>query len=262
MGYIISVINNKGGCGKSTTTYNLADALSRQKKKVMIIDMDSQCNTTKIILDKAATIKNSLYELLTSKNDITSLNNFIYPTTCKKVVLIPNVDETASLEPELIQQSPDIFFKLRAMFRKEAENYDFVIIDNPPNMGTFVLISLYASDFVIVPIKAGSVFSIDGLLKALKIINEVKENGNSNLIFLRILINCVDKRTAISKTISEQLDKTFTKKQIFKTQIPINTAFEKAELFNQTIFQHNLAAPGARAFRNLAKELINIIKEY
>ena len=138
-------------------------------------------------------------------------------------------------------------------------NHDFTIIDCPPNMGSFVLCALYASDFVIVPVKAGSAFSVEGLIRATKLIEEVKTKGNSDLNFLRLLINSVDNRTAISKAITSQLHNIFDENQVFETQIPVNTAFEKAESMGETIFQNDGTASGARAFRALAIELISIV---
>jgi len=260
MGFIISVINNKGGCGKTTTTVNIADALGKKGKKVLVVDMDSQCNTTSKLNSK--NISKSMYDVLNPDNNNVDLNSFFYPTNYKNVHLIPNLDITGSLEPALIESSPDSFFKLREILRNYAtQNYDFTIIDNPPNMGTFVLCSLYASDFVIVPIKAGSTDSVEGLIKATNLIYEIQKKGNSNLKFLRILINYVDKRTAISKAVVEQIKKTFDQDQIFKTLIPVNTSFERAEAKGESIFQNDATSTGARAFRNLASELISIFGE-
>ncbi|KPA10709.1 chromosome partitioning protein ParA [Candidatus Magnetomorum sp. HK-1] len=257
-GHILSVINNKGGCGKTTTTVNIADALGKKGKKVLVVDMDSQCNTTSK-LNHSKNITESMYDVLNPENQNVDLNSFFYPTNYKNVSLIPNLDITGSLEPALIESSPESFFKLRGILRNYAtKNYDFTIIDNPPNMGTFVLCSLYASDFVIVPVKAGSTDSVEGLIKATSLIHEIQKKGNPNLKFLRILINYVDKRTAISKAVIEQIRKTFEKDQIFKTEIPVNTSFERAEAKGESIFQNDATSTGARAFRNLASELISI----
>lgn len=263
MGYIISVVNNKGGCGKTTTTCNLADALGKIGKRVLIVDMDSQCNTTGKLIPKGISIRNSLYDLLDpDEENHKNLDDFFYPTECKNVFLLPNIGITGNLEPQLIFNAPGSFFKLRNVLRSYASNnYDFTIIDNPPNMGTFVLCSLYASDFVIVPIKAGSTDSVEGLYKATQLIKDVQVKGNSDLRFLRILINCVDKRTAISKAVVEQIHKTFNQDQIFETEISVNTTFEKAEASGKTIFQSDGTSTGARAFRKLAKELTSILKE-
>jgi cellulose biosynthesis protein BcsQ len=261
MGFIINIVNNKGGCGKTTTACNLADALGKKGKHILVIDMDSQCNTTSLLLPKNVPLRNNLYDLLDPNKDRKDLKDFFYPTNCKNVILIPNISETANLEPQLILKAPESFFKLRNTLRQYAvENYDFTIIDNPPNMGTFVLCSLYASDFVIVPIKAGSAFSVEGLFKATQLINDVRGRGNNDLRFLRLLINGKDKRTAISKALIDQVHSTFNNDQIFKTEIPVNTTFEKAESSGNTIFQYDAAASGAKAFRELAKELIDILK--
>ncbi len=260
MGFIISIANNKGGCGKTTTTCNLADALGKKKKKVLVVDMDSQCNATSKLIPKNTPIRNSLYDLLDPDQKETDIKSFFCPTEHQRVYLIPNISSTGNLEPDLIMNAPNSFFKLRDSLREFAvKNYDFTLIDNPPNMGTFVLCSLYASDFVVVPVKAGSTDSVEGLLKATQLINDVKDKGNSDLRFLRILINSIDRRTAISKAIVEQIHQTFTQDQVFKTEIPINTAFEKAEAINKTVFQTDGTSSGARAFRALAKELISIL---
>ena len=263
MGVIISVVNNKGGVGKSTTTYSLADALGKRNKKILSIDMDPQCNTTTILMPDGMAIKKTLNEILDPKARPSDLTGFIYPTQCKGVDLIPNDENTALLEADMAREIPNIYLRLRDAIRSyAADNYDVTIIDCPPNMGVFVMLSLYASDFVIVPIKAGSAFSVEGLVRAIRKIESVRtmENGNRDLRFLRLLINCMDKRTAISKSIIDQIHNAFDKDQIFKTTIPTNTTFEKAEMMHQTIFQYDGAAKGSRAFRALANELIPILE--
>ena len=137
-------------------------------------------------------------------------------------------------------------------------HFDLVIIDTPPNLGSFVICALNTADFALVPVKAGSAFSVSGLLQAVRLINEVRVKDNKDLKDLRLLINQVDRRTLISRTLTEQIFKAFGKDQIFKTSIPGNTAFEQAEAAGATIFRWNANAPGARAFRELAQELLDI----
>ena len=256
---IISVMNNKGGVGKTTVACNLGHALTRHKKKVLVIDLDSQCNATSMLLNKKP-IKNTLYELLTHDSNI-SINETIYPTDIENLYCLPNIPEFAGLEPEIIRRAPNSFLDLRNTARDYClENFDFTIIDSPPNMGSFVITSLYTSDFVIVPNEIDSAFSLEGLLKAMKLINEIRESGNPNLRFLRLLINKVDLRTSISRVALKQLKENFKADQYFETTIPINSAFKDAEQLRQTIFRYKSSAPGTNAYRRLAKELIEILK--
>jgi cellulose biosynthesis protein BcsQ len=260
MGYVISVVNNKGGVGKTTTTCNLSDSLGKQGKKVLVVDADPQSNTTTMLLPRDTQIQKGFYDLLENDSNPTFTSGHIYGTACKNVFILPNINETASLEPTLIAQAPNSFMRLRTSLRGNLlNNFDFIMIDCPPNMGTFVLCALYASDFAIVPILARSTFSVQGLIKAVALIKDIKEAGNPNLRFLRLLVNSVDKRTSISKSITEQVHRVFDSDQIFKTQIPVNTAFEQAEANRSTIFQHDGTSTGARAYRELAKELSSIV---
>lgn len=260
MGYIISVLNNKGGVGKTTVTCNLADSIGKLGQQVLVVDADPQANTTSLLLSKGAQLRKSLYDVLETNSKPDFASGHIYGTGCKNVLLLPNISETASLEPALIGEAPESFSRLRNALRNELINkFDFIIIDCPPNMGTFVLCALFASDFAIVPILARSSFSVEGLIKAVKLIGDIRKQYNPQLRFLRLLINSVDKRTSISNSITEQISHVFESDQIFKTQIPVNTAFEKAEANKATIFQHDGTSTGARAYRELAKELNTII---
>ena len=131
-------------------------------------------------------------------------------------------------------------------------------LDCPPNMGFFVVSALHASDFVIVPVLAGSAFSVEGLSKAIDLINDIRTNSNPDLKFLRLLINQVDRRTAMTKVSIDQINKHFTSNQIFKTMIPVNAAFQRAENEAKTIIRYDPTTLGAKAYRALAKELLDI----
>jgi chromosome partitioning protein len=258
-GLMVSIVNNKGGVGKTTVAINLSHALTRRDKRILVIDLDSQCNATSILLPRT-NIRNTLYELFEDPTVETS--QCVYSTAYEKLSCIPNIDNTSALEPMLLDTLPENYKILRNRVREYAlNNYDVTILDCPPNMGFFVISALHASDFVIVPNWIGSTFSIEGLLKAIDLIHKIQqdENGNPDLRFLRLLINQVDKRTVMSKVALELINNHFTEDQVFKTMIPSNAAFQRAEHDNKTIIRYAPSAPGSKAFRSLAKEFIDIL---
>lgn len=266
MGVIISIINNKGGTSKSTTTVSLGQALAREGKKVLIVDNDTQGNASTLLLEKG--YKPTMYDLYSlgekidenedKKIDIT---NFVYFVDYQEnLFIIPNDLTTSTIEPTLINNSSVNVLKDSLKDYLNQNNFDYCIIDNPPNMGIFVLNSLYTSDCVIVPTDAGSKASLGGLSRAIKFINEVKEKSNPNLKFLRVLLTKVDKRTSVSKVIVDNLQKSFGVSKMFENMIPINTDIQKAELKDKTIFRYNTKSAGAKSYRLVAKELIKITK--
>lgn len=258
-GIIISVVNNKGGIGKSTVTCNLGHALARRDQRVLVVDNDPQGNATSLLLPKNSQLGDTLYEFL-DQQLTTPIEKCIHATEYDRLFCIPNVPETANLEPDLIIHQNFAAFKnnLRPYAQK---NFDFIIIDNPPNMGTFVITSLYGSDFVIIPNLANSTFSIDGLLQAIKLIDNIKEGGNTNLRFLKLLINQVDKRKSISRYNIGQIKQHFPEEKIFQTMIPTNAPFETAESKGTTIFKEAPSSNGCKAYRQLAKELLDIFEK-
>jgi len=260
MPFVVAVVNNKGGVGKSTVTANLshAYALANKGKRVLAVDLDSQCNLTELMTAQG-TIGPSLYELL--DDSTIDIRSCIYPTPYDGVSAIPNIPETASLEPKLMNHADNGWHILRTRLREYAlSNYDLTIMDCPPNLGLFVLQAMVAADFVLVPIECASRFAIKGLNGTIKTIESAQKNLNPDLRFLRLLINKVDRRTSISKAMIEQV-RGWHGDKVFKTVIPTNTAIQQAELHLKTIIRHSRFSPGAIQFKKLAVELTEILTD-
>ena len=256
-GKIVALVNNKGGVGKTTLSVNLSHALANKKYEVLTIDTDSQCNTTNLLVNSDF-VQTSLYEILSGETQ--DIKQAIYPTDYGMYCLA-NVEETSALEFDLSKNLPDNYKLVRNYLREYAQNnYDYTLIDCPPNLGFFVINALFAADFVIVPILCGSSFSLEGLSRAVSLINEIKESGNPDLRFLRLLVNAVDKRTAMSRIITDQLVKNFGEQEIFDTKIGTSTVFQQAEYVNKTVLRYAPRSPGAKAYRSLAKEFCDIVE--
>ena len=265
-GYIISVINNKGGCGKTTTVVNLAHWLGKIGKRVLVIDNDSQCNCSDILLH-GVNVTNTLFHVI--KHD-SELPMSIYNTNhYVSVYCMPNDREkTAYEEPRLASllvkgRIEESLLLYRNRIRDYTRNnFDIVLVDNPPNLGLFTTMSLHMSDFVIVPNEAGSRFSLEGLMNAVSFIDEVREHpeiSNPDLRFLRLLITKADRRTNASRAIVEHIQSSFLSDQMFENIIPTNAAIQQAELMHKTVIKFRSNAPGARAYKRVAKELVRIL---
>lgn len=256
MGTIVAIVNNKGGVGKTTLAVNLAHALANRGKHICIVDNDAQCNASSLLVD-ADIVTDSLYELY--ENDETPVERCIYPTAYDNLFILPNSEETAALEIKLNRSIPESYLRLRSRLRDyAAANFDFTFIDTPPNWGYFVLTTLHAADCVIVPILCSSRFSMEGLTRALSLIEGVRERENPDLRLLRLLINNVDRRTAISRVVIDKLGRLFDEDVLFKTSIPTNTQFSQAEMEGKSIIRFSPRSVGAKYYRALASEFLQL----
>lgn len=258
MGVVIVVVNHKGGVGKTTVAVNLGHALTRRHLNVLVVDCDTQANASDLLL-QGEPDRDSLYELYGSDGDYNP-QDWIYPTDYERLACLPNVPETSGLEPTMITGDTSANLAiLRTRLRTYVQNnYDVTLIDCPPNLGFFVISALYAADFAIIPVQAGSSFSIKGLTNAIQLINGIKSKGNPDLRFLRLLINGVDRRTSMGRVGIEQIRRFFKEDQVFRTMIPTNAVFQRAEHDQKTIIRYDPTATGSRAYRDLAQEVIEI----
>jgi len=257
-GVIGAVIMHKGGVGKTTTVYNLGHALSILGKRVLVVDLDPQSNTTSILYNNED-IRKSAYDLISSE-DI-NVDECVYATQYKDLYILPNVRKTATLEARLFGNMPDSMNIIKNKLKDyAAKHYDITLIDNAPHLGVICVNSVLTSDFVIIPNETGSMFSIDGLNDAVEFAREIKNLNKVNLKFIKVLMTKVHKNYTAHKAAITQIKNFFPKNRVFQTIIPSNADIQKAEMSKRTIIAYRSNAIGAKAYEALASELIDELK--
>jgi len=261
-GKIICFQNNKGGVGKSTATVNTAHALAILGHRVLVVDVDNQCNATTLCLPAATKIEKSLYNVLNSPGE-TALEDVIVASKYENVDILPNQESVAGLEPRILVSEANKpqskrFLILRDALRPFIENspYNFILIDTPPNIGTFVILALNSADFVIVPVEADSAFSIQGLKNAINTIQYLRQDTNPDLLLLRLLVNKVDKRTNLGKVATKRLKEAFGEDKVFDQMIPVSTLFQRAESMFKTILAYDRKCGGSHAYLKVAEQIV------
>jgi chromosome partitioning protein len=250
MGKIISIANQKGGVGKTTTAINLAASLGVLEKKVLLVDADPQANSTSGVGFDANDITNSIYECLVDKAET---SDCIIRTKSPNLFLLPASINLVGAEIELVE-SIDREYKMKKALTLIKDQFDYIIIDCAPSLGLLTLNALSASDSVIVPIQC-EYFALEGLGKLLNTIKIVQQRFNIDLQIEGLLLTMYDTRLRLANQVVEEV-KTHFQDMVFKTIIHRNVRLGESPSFGETIVIHDVASKGAINYLNLANELL------
>lgn len=250
MGKTLSIANQKGGVGKTTTAINLAAGLAVLEFKSLIVDADPQANATSGVGFDPRAIKTSIYECIIDDVDP---KNIILNTSTPFLDIIPAHIDLVGAEVEMIN-FPNREKMMKRVTDKVKDDYDFIIIDCSPSLGLVTINALTASDSVIIPVQC-EYFALEGLGKLLNTIKIVQTRLNPTLDIEGILLTMYDNRLNLSKQVAEEV-KTHFQQMVFNTLISRNTKLGEAPSFGQTIMIHDIGSTGAINYLNLAREIL------
>lgn len=259
MAITISVCNHKGGVGKTTTVINLAAALAEKGKRVLVVDLDPQGNSTMVLFPGDPYNAKTAIDLF--KHDASMFHNVSQPSKVPNVWIIPTNLEMMHIKGELSSGMRSVV-ALRNKFSEEAQkDFDYVLIDCPPDLGAFMNNALVISNYYLVPVAAEDKFGLKGLTDIFKMAQEISATAlNPNLKLLGVLITLYDSRTSNSKRMEELLRKQLPT-ELLKTTINRNTDLSQANTKDKTVFQHDRRATGATDYLALATEVIENVEE-
>jgi chromosome partitioning protein len=247
---IIVIANQKGGVGKTTTAINLSAACALQGKRVLLMDLDPQGNSSLSYIDPK-TIDGSAFELFTETKQ--PWKDFVYSTSVKKLKIIPAKINLAKLEAKLVGDF-DAIFRLRDRLHEIKPEFDHIFIDTPPTLGLITVNALVAATHVLIPIQS-SYFALEGTDDLLETIEKVRARPNPDLDLLGVLVTLFDKRTALSKDVEAHIRNVFGEKT-FKTIITRSVRLEESPAHKEAIFSYAPNSSGAIEYKKLGREVL------
>lgn len=250
MAITIAVTNQKGGVGKTTTAVNLAYFLSKLGKRTLLIDFDPQGNASSGLGIDKQTTPITASEVVSGRS---SMSSAIYATEYKDLSLIVSTPHLANTEVELMQ-ADNKFIRLRQAIKSVEDGFDFIIIDCPPSLSLLTVNGLVAANFVLLPVQA-EFYALEGLGQLLETMKLIRKGMNTQLQLLGVLPTMMDSRTTLSGQVLEEIRKHFPEK-IFETTIPRNIRLAEAPSHGVPIGVYDRFSKGARAYKALAKEVI------
>lgn len=254
MSKVIAIANQKGGVGKTTTSVNLSACLASLGKKVLLIDIDPQGNTTSGLGINKGDVANCIYDVLI--NEVNPAET-ILPTEVEGLSIIPATIQLAGAEIELV---PTISReqRLKKAIAQVRDRYDYVMIDCPPSLGILTINSLTAADSVLIPIQC-EYYALEGLSQLLNTVRLVQKHLNTSLQIEGVLLTMLDARTNLGIQVIEEVKKYFQQK-VYQTIIPRNVRLSEAPSHGQAIISYDPKSKGAEVYLELAKEVISYEK--
>jgi len=255
MAKVVSLANQKGGVGKTTTTINLAAGLALLKKKILVVDMDPQGNCTSGLGIPPEERAPGIYEALIGGVPVEKV---VRKTETGRLFLIPSTRDLIGAEVEFVGLEGRANI-LRRTLRPLLEDFDFVLIDCPPSLGLLTINGLVASESVLVPLQA-EYYALEGLSQLLETVDLVAKDYHEGLTIEGILLTMIDRRTNLGRQVEQEVRDHFGAR-VFDTVVPRNVRLSEAPSFGRTIFQHDIRSAGAQAFLSLAREFIERNRE-
>ena len=250
MARVISVVNQKGGVGKTTTDMNLAAYLAELGNFVLLVDMDSQGNASSGLGFSREDLSHGIYEALSKKK---RLHDIIVNTAHEGLRVAPSTPDLAGANIELVDMERREF-QLHDLLEEVKHAYDYIIIDCPPSLGLLTINSLVAADELLIPVQS-EYYALEGLGQLLQTIGLIQEHIKPELSVLGAVITMFDKRTRLSGDVMDELYKYFPD-TIFRTVIPRTVRLAEAPSFGKSILHYDPKGKGARAYERLAREIL------
>jgi len=253
---IISVINQKGGVGKTTTVVNLAAGLSMQGKKILVIDLDPQGNaTTGLGLSNIENSEQTIYSVLNGNKRISDV---VQRTQFKNLDLITSNVDLSGLEVETAGDSRRAFIlkdELTAYLNDSGGSYSYILIDCPPSLSLLTIMALVASDALVVPLQT-EFFALEGLTQLMKTIERIKNNLNPDLSIRGILLTMFDKRNKLSSEVEREA-RNYFKEKVYQTVVPRNVRLSEAPSHGLPVLVYDKTCLGSKSYFSFTDEFIN-----